>query len=140
MFQVRDAAGRIKLDMDDSRAPSHFPDEGSDSGLLSPHRNEELLRRFLYAHNPGMDRILLGMVAFSLLIGCFSPTWSRCGGRRVRARSCSSASPVCWRAYWWAASPMGLPASPSTERTLSLIHISEPTRLGMISYAVFCLK
>src|SRR5450756_351377 len=24
------------------------------------------------------------------------------------------------------------------EKTLSLIHISEPTRLGMISYAVFC--
>src|SRR5450759_1148030 len=27
-----------------------------------------------------------------------------------------------------------------TVRQLSLIHISEPTRLGMISYAVFCLK
>ena len=27
----------------------------------------------------------------------------------------------------------------ATEK-LSLIHISEPTRLGMISYAVFCLK
>ena len=26
------------------------------------------------------------------------------------------------------------------EPELSLIHISEPTRLGMISYAVFCLK
>src|SRR5450759_5896479 len=26
------------------------------------------------------------------------------------------------------------------EWKLSLIHISEPTRLGMISYAVFCLK
>ena len=26
------------------------------------------------------------------------------------------------------------------EDRLSLIHISEPTRLGMISYAVFCLK
>src|SRR5450756_2998134 len=26
------------------------------------------------------------------------------------------------------------------EQVLSLIHISEPTRLGMISYAVFCLK
>ena len=26
------------------------------------------------------------------------------------------------------------------EDALSLIHISEPTRLGMISYAVFCLK
>ena len=28
----------------------------------------------------------------------------------------------------------------SMEKKLSLIHISEPTRLGMISYAVFCLK
>src|SRR5450759_1837771 len=27
-----------------------------------------------------------------------------------------------------------------TLKDLSLIHISEPTRLGMISYAVFCLK
>src|SRR5450756_63776 len=27
-----------------------------------------------------------------------------------------------------------------TDVALSLIHISEPTRLGMISYAVFCLK
>src|SRR5659263_334339 len=27
-----------------------------------------------------------------------------------------------------------------TNKALSLIHISEPTRLGMISYAVFCLK
>ena len=27
-----------------------------------------------------------------------------------------------------------------TVKVLSLIHISEPTRLGMISYAVFCLK
>src|SRR5450756_3005259 len=27
-----------------------------------------------------------------------------------------------------------------TPEELSLIHISEPTRLGMISYAVFCLK
>ena len=26
------------------------------------------------------------------------------------------------------------------DKELSLIHISEPTRLGMISYAVFCLK
>src|SRR5450759_4309908 len=26
------------------------------------------------------------------------------------------------------------------QQIMSLIHISEPTRLGMISYAVFCLK
>ncbi|HZJ02656.1 MAG TPA: GGDEF domain-containing protein, partial [Thermoleophilia bacterium] len=73
MFQVRDAAGRIKLDMDDSRAPIDSPDEGHDSGLLSPHRNEELLRRFLYAQDSNMDRILLGMVAFGLLIGLLFP-------------------------------------------------------------------
>src|SRR5450759_5824546 len=29
---------------------------------------------------------------------------------------------------------------PGRDYDLSLIHISEPTRLGMISYAVFCLK
>src|SRR5450756_2779427 len=33
--------------------------------------------------------------------------------------------------------PRQAPAGPPA---LSLIHISEPTRLGMISYAVFCLK
>ena len=36
-----------------------------------------------------------------------------------------------------------VPDEPSEKRRLlrlSLIHISEPTRLGMISYAVFCLK
>src|SRR5450759_5845232 len=39
--------------------------------------------------------------------------------------------------------PNGFASASATGRlgyTLSLIHISEPTRLGMISYAVFCLK
>src|SRR5450759_5786630 len=31
------------------------------------------------------------------------------------------------------------PATLTEDQLLSLIHISEPTRLGMISYAVFCL-
>src|SRR5450756_2928886 len=35
-------------------------------------------------------------------------------------------------------SPLG--CNVGTVECLSLIHISEPTRLGMISYAVFCLK
>ena len=40
---------------------------------------------------------------------------------------------------------LGLPGQAKSDairrfRSLSLIHISEPTRLGMISYAVFCLK
>src|SRR5450756_2994665 len=33
-----------------------------------------------------------------------------------------------------------LPGGFADPLDLSLIHISEPTRLGMISYAVFCLK
>src|SRR5450759_4793169 len=44
---------------------------------------------------------------------------------------------------WWG--PCGCHVRDDTSgdlahRYLSLIHISEPTRLGMISYAVFCLK
>src|SRR5450756_2956651 len=35
---------------------------------------------------------------------------------------------------------MGAEAALKDAYHLSLIHISEPTRLGMISYAVFCLK
>src|SRR5450756_1894485 len=34
----------------------------------------------------------------------------------------------------------GKPRGHDKDEGLSLIHISEPTRLGMISYAVFCLK
>src|SRR5450756_2676376 len=45
--------------------------------------------------------------------------------------------------YWRAriADPTGVfPIYAGQYQQLSLIHISEPTRLGMISYAVFCLK
>src|SRR5450756_2686644 len=36
--------------------------------------------------------------------------------------------------------PVALLEESPGRHDLSLIHISEPTRLGMISYAVFCLK
>src|SRR5450756_2857796 len=36
--------------------------------------------------------------------------------------------------------PQGVRSDQGLLLRLSLIHISEPTRLGMISYAVFCLK
>src|SRR5665648_1213412 len=48
--------------------------------------------------------------------------------------------------YTWEPRPGPLPRPSKLEHDgqqkvrLSLIHISEPTRLGMISYAVFCLK
>src|SRR5450756_308536 len=45
---------------------------------------------------------------------------------------------------WTPCRPLGQsgrrPAGSRLSHRLSLIHISEPTRLGMISYAVFCLK
>ena len=34
---------------------------------------------------------------------------------------------------------VGVVTQPDKPQGLSLIHISEPTRLGMISYSVFCL-
>src|SRR5450756_2818550 len=40
--------------------------------------------------------------------------------------------PALWSAIF--------PQKKTQAKSLSLIHISEPTRLGMISYAVFCLK
>src|SRR5450759_5010539 len=80
-----------------------------------------------------------------------SPTTSS-GPTRVHAPRARPARACGWRAlYGSRATPQTVVAIdqrdpflsfaqfPSLE-FLSLIHISEPTRLGMISYAVFCLK
>src|SRR5450756_2028461 len=62
--------------------------------------------------------------------------------------------PLAFRDHCWLVPPLqgrmstavpGAVPCPEASRQsppqyLSLIHISEPTRLGMISYAVFCLK
>src|SRR5450756_2788836 len=57
---------------------------------------------------------------------------TKCGGTFATPRShCMT----CGAETEW----MQLPLTGKVH-TLSLIHISEPTRLGMISYAVFCLK
>src|SRR5659263_397728 len=52
------------------------------------------------------------------------------GGKRFRPAFC----------YWGYVAAAGEPADEAAVVRLSLIHISEPTRLGMTSYAVFCLK
>src|SRR5450756_3034414 len=57
--------------------------------------------------------------------------------RSTQSRS-SAASDVYKRQYWCHPTPAD--RCTGTSLRLSLIHISEPTRLGMISYAVFCLK
>src|SRR5428012_14642 len=67
--------------------------------------------------------------------------------RKATQSSSSAASDVYKRQQWngmkWKGIHWNQPEWNGMERTgmeLSLIHISEPTRLGMISYAVFCLK
>src|SRR5450759_1331961 len=73
-------------------------------------------------------------------------------GRRVTLEEVAPMAGVSRATVWWVVN--GSPkVSPEARRAvekaiarlgyvpnLSLIHISEPTRLGMISYAVFCLK
>src|SRR5450756_780569 len=52
----------------------------------------------------------------------------------------SKAAPDSVLVYHTALEAHGVAHTPARTVYLSLIHISEPTRLGMISYAVFCLK
>ena len=58
----------------------------------------------------------------------------------------ASLGSVIYFALWMLGSGPVMAVSPlvaqalGADQNLSLIHISEPTRLGMISYAVFCLK
>ena len=61
-------------------------------------------------------------------------------GRRLNLRA-SSLRECAERGWILNPDGCGLRAGLIRElQSLSLIHISEPTRLGMISYAVFCLK
>src|SRR5450756_2860533 len=67
--------------------------------------------------------------------------------RRVKCKRCGTVKRE--KLPWLANNPfytkrfayyVGRKCRAMTVKDLSLIHISEPTRLGMISYAVFCLK
>ncbi len=50
------------------------------------------------------------------------------------------AKAACWTTTDGEARKRGEQTGLDTLVVLSLIHISEPTRLALISYAVFCLK
>src|SRR5678816_4038359 len=50
------------------------------------------------------------------------------------------AAPSAWLHEWLHNWYYGMLGTNESEYALSLIHISEPTRLLSISYAVFCLK
>src|SRR5450756_2451021 len=75
---------------------------------------------------PPMPTLPKHILAFWMIL--LNPSDSMC---------CIVASHDCSRLYILTAV---CTASKSPDEKLSLIHISEPTRLGMISYAVFCLK
>src|SRR5665648_471584 len=76
--------------------------------------------------------------------GACSAAGSRPGCRRSGSTSpspcCSAWWPPPWRCVASHCSDSGHGSGTCHDGHLSLIHISEPTRLGMISYAVFCLK
>src|SRR5450759_3157882 len=84
---------------------------------------------------------------------CAGTTPGAVGGRRAAASARRSRPECAWRSFlsFQAAEPLVelrhlaervsvIRIGWGEELWLSLIHISEPTRLGMISYAVFCLK
>src|SRR5450759_5317250 len=86
------------------------------------------------ALRPRADRIFLdhhGMVTFSQRVNVpVGPSGPR-SATRTTSREPSSTDSVPWNRL-----RLVLVKAGETMLTLSLIHISEPTRLGMISYAV----
>src|SRR5665648_1259439 len=67
----------------------------------------------------------------ALLTGLATIENASCPGASTGSAIAIASGGVAPYSYSWNTTPT---------QTLSLIHISEPTRLGMISYAVFCLK
>src|SRR5665648_1112004 len=66
-------------------------------------------------------------------------TWMQC--MPITDRICYLASSTNNEVYCSGVETLcGIEVPERSQYILSLIHISEPTRLGMISYAVFCLK
>src|SRR5659263_375669 len=129
--------------------------DGGDRGLdlrVRPHRHRHL--------RAGADRRTDRRPAVERRVG---PQQHRRGRPPARPRSCSPSPAACSaraprssrsrRPAWHSRAPRrsSRPRRPAPCRPgraacccgrpgRSLIHISEPTRLGMISYAVFCLK
>src|SRR5450756_3060066 len=76
---------------------------------------------------------------------CTQRAWARSprgsmADRKARSGSSTSARRRSWVICFGSLRMNRKPGAVCSAHDLSLIHISEPTRLGMISYAVFCLK
>src|SRR5450759_6015287 len=95
-----------------------------------------------YARDRAHSVVLLGNHEVAMLWALRDPTrigfWMGIGGQRHDLDELAKDVPL---QQWMRERPALLRLPDRTlVQHLSLIHISEPTRLGMISYAVFCLK
>src|SRR5450756_2177202 len=114
---------------------------GEEMGLTVKQRQaimNELRKQYHHASKKEKSRILNGFVdqsASQPFIRTQHPEGKGGAGKGSRPSSrgigVQGGGPPCAH---------GVLASFGQALWLSLIHISEPTRLGMISYAVFCLK
>src|SRR5450756_835307 len=104
-----------------------------DTIMISLLSNSAMTQVGLYT--PAVNYVGIGDMAVIALTGAFFPIISKAAHERKISRKELSK-------YFGYFAVAGLVAVGITYAFggLSLIHISEPTRLGMISYAVFCLK
>src|SRR5450756_2910671 len=83
----------------------------------------------------GIERFEIMAIPFFILAGNFLTH----GGVARRMIAFASSMVGHWHGGLALAGVMACALFAAVSGSLSLIHISEPTRLGMISYAVFCL-
>src|SRR5450756_3083689 len=75
------------------------------------------------------------------VVGAADALFEAHGGRPAEAAQAAHVHELARRAVGLGGVPLhGTLVAHDALHELSLIHISEPTRLGMTSYAVFCLK
>src|SRR5450756_1741851 len=98
---------------------------------------------FAYASNMDVDEFALSMPSAKKLGIGYLPGYSFVFNRTSADLSAKANVIVCEELdanVWGVLIEMSDEDKERSFVELSLIHISEPTRLGMISYAVFCLK
>src|SRR5659263_701216 len=113
---------------------------GTEGGTRSPVRLDicmKILTRHRSLLNRSSDSFPLELMVgdrqgFKLCLRSYG------GTQRIRERS--SPMDYIFSTVIFTLSPFFRSSEGLNVISLSLIHISEPTRLGMISYAVFCLK
>src|SRR5450756_1092114 len=122
---------------DSGRRKMRCPPCGSDATYASCNPSGETARK---ETSTKYEKVAFAGGGTEKRIGCGDcPRGRRASERPATATAMATATPAISHGRNRIRRRRGV-ASGGTGVTLSLIHISEPTRLGMISYAVFCLK